>query len=364
MTHPDPSKSRRALLLDAGKVVAAIGAAGAAGCFPPVDGEWAALTPECEDPDPIVPVQGASRVVEVSRPSSVRETTDSTGARKTAIDADAMRPMLDAALEDLTESKSPWNAILPDYSRSMRVGIKVNCLNETLPTSAPLIRALVASLRESLDLGPERIIVWDRRLDELQPNPPRLQLTHEYLGATVMGTVKSLRDSSGPGYSAAICGVVEGKPTRLSRIMTELTDVTINCPVLKTHTISGITGAMKNIYGVIDNPSEYHKNLPTALPALYRLPPIRKHVRLNVLDALIAVTVGGTSSPPDTLPRRVLVSRDPLALDSFALALVNQLREAKGLGLPPVSTDLTGWLTRGHSLGLGTLAYELRTIEQ
>jgi hypothetical protein len=50
----------------------------------------------------------------------------------------------------------------------------------------------------------------------------------------------------------------------------------------------------------------YHRNLATGdlatdLPALYRLPrlpPIRRHIRLTVLDALVVVTAGGTPSPP------------------------------------------------------------------
>ncbi|MCC7385865.1 MAG: DUF362 domain-containing protein [Deltaproteobacteria bacterium] len=358
------SRTRRQLLSDAGKTAAGAAALGLGGCFPRVDGSWAAITEACEDHDPAVPLDGASRVIEVHRESSVVEATDASGARRVSLDASAMRPMLEAALAALTDSDTPWRSILPDYSASMRIGLKVNCLNETLPTSVPLVKALITSLREALDVDPARIVVWDRRLDELQPPPPRARFTQEDLGVEVVGTVRSIGDASGPGYSAAICGVVEGRPTRLSRIMTELTDVTINCPVLKTHTISGITGAMKNIYGVIDNPSEYHRNLVTALPALFRLPPIRKHIRLNVLDALIAVTVGGTSSPPDTFPRRILVATDPLAIDSCALALVNQLRAAKGLGLPPVDEALTAWLTRGHQLGLGTLSYDAKRIEQ
>ena len=143
-----------------------------------------------------------------------------------------------------------------------------------------------------------------------------------------------------------------------------MTDFTINCPVLKTHEVSGVTGALKNIYGIIDIPGEYHHNLLEALPALYRLPPIRNRIRLTVIDALIAVTTGGTSSPPDTTPRRVLVSLDPLAADSHALALVNQLRAEKNLNLSAVDPAITTWLKNGYDLGLGTLRYQLRAVTQ
>ena len=75
----------------------------------------------------------------------------------------------------------------------------------------------------------------------------------------VMGTVQLDHRLRGPGLRDAICGVVAGETPRLSRILTELTDVTINGPVLKTHGVSGITAAMKNIYGVIHNPGDYHR---------------------------------------------------------------------------------------------------------
>ena len=159
-----------------------------------------------------------------------------------------------------------------------------------------------------------------------------------------------------------MCGRIAGKSPRLSRILTDLTDFTVNCPVLKTHGVSGVTGALKNIYGIIHNPGDYHGSLLTALPALYRLPPIRNRIRLTVIDALIAVTTGGTSSPPDTVPRRILVSQDPLAADSYALKLVNQLRAEKNLNLAEVDPSVTTWLQNGFELGLGTLRYQLRAL--
>lgn len=347
-------RTRRDFLAAAARAAAGASVAGLGGCFPDVGGSWPQVGPECADDEPITPVAGASRVVEVHREDSVVDG---------AVNAAAMRPMLDAALAALTDGAAdPWRLLLPDYTDATRIGLKVNCLNEYLPTTVPLVAALVASLRDGLGIAPERLIVWDRRLDELSPAPPRRRFDAETVpGATIMGTWSSLEDWSGPGYTDALCGEVEGKVPRLSRILTDLTDLTINCPVLKTHGVSGVTGAMKNIYGIIHNPGDYHRNLVTALPALYRLPPIRRHIRLNVLDALVAVTTGGTSSPPDAYPKRILVSADALALDNYALALVNQLRADKGIGLPDVDPTLTTWLGLSHELGLGALDYELVT---
>ena len=360
-----PSQTRRQFLADAARVGAGTAAAGAlSGCFPDVGGEWPHVTPACQDEAAVTPVAGASRVVDVYREDAVVEVDDG-GVIRQEINEAVVGPMLDAALAELTDGAAqPWHSLLPDYTSATRIGIKANCLNYAVPTSVAMIKALVASLRAELDIDAARIIVWDRRLDELAPPAPRHLYDGDEIGATILGTINSITDSGGPGYSDAICGVVAGKVPRLSRIITELTDLTINCPVLKNHGISGVTGALKNIYGIIDNPGEYHDNVITALPELYRLPPIRDHIRLTVLDALAAITTGGTSAPAaDAYPRRVIVSQDPLALDSYALALVNQLRGLKTPPAPAVDPSLTEWMQNGYELGLGTVAYELRELD-
>jgi len=349
-------KTRREFLARAAGVGAGAAVGGLLGCFPDVGGEWPEVSALCRDDSALAPVPGASRVVEVFREDSIVDDE---------INAEVMRPMIDEALAEISGGAAdPWRALLPDYTDATRIGIKVNCLNGQVPTAVPLVKALIESLRDSLGVTADRVIVWDRRLDELSPPPPRHLYDAEEIGATVMGTINSTTDLGGPGYSEAICGMVAGRAPRLSRILTELTDVTINCPVLKTHDISGVTAALKNIYGVIDNPHEYHSNIVTALPELYRLPPIRERMRLTVCDALVAVTRGGTSSPPDTYPKRILVAQDPLALDSYAVDLVNQLRRESGFGLSDIDPSFTEWLQNGYDLGLGTLDYDLVAVEQ
>lgn len=338
--------SRRQFLLGA-----ASASATALGCFPDVGGTWPQLTEACLQSSP-VQANERSPVIEVLRADSVLVDPST---QRASVQEGPVREMVDEALTALGGA-APWRTLLPDFVPGMRVGIKVNVLNELCPTSVPLVKALVGSLSAGLELDPRDIIVWDRRLDELE----RAGFTSESVGATVMGTVNSMGDSRGPGYGEPICGMVAGKAPRLSRILTELTDLTLNCPVLKTHAICGVTAALKNVYGVIDIPGEYHRNLSSALPALYQLPPVRSRFRLALVDALVAVTTGGTSSPPDTVPRRILLSADPVATDAYALALVEKLRAEKEIGLPPVDRSVMGWLEKAAAEGLGTLEYELR----
>lgn len=347
-----PAKTRRDFLKDAARAAGAASLAGLAGCFPDVGGRWPTVTEACLGESRPVPEALAGKVSEVFCEASV------VTKPRYELQVEQVRPMLDAALGGLAPSVSElWRQVVPEFDASTRVGIKVNCLNSSVPTSAPLVKALCDVLVEQAGVSRDRILVWDRRTDELK----RCGFTSEALGGVaVQGTLESMDDASGPGYGDPICGAVAGKTPRLSRILTDLTDVTINVPVLKTHGVSGVTAAFKNIYGIIDIPASYHSNLVQTLPVLYALPPIRNAMRLHVLDAYQAIVTGGTSDPPDTVVKTIAVSADPLALDQYSLDLANQLRKAKNIAkLGPVDDKVTGWLQGAAKLGLGKLEYQV-----
>ncbi|MDH5399231.1 MAG: DUF362 domain-containing protein [Cyclobacteriaceae bacterium] len=117
-------------------------------------------------------------------------------------------------------------------------------------------------------------------------------------------------------------------------------DFMINVANAKTHRASGVTGVMKNTYGCTDNPVATHGNTewrdalssPFAgtrkcIPVFYKAIQEQTPCILNVMDALAGVYHGGPLSGQVFGENALAVSRDPVALDSYALALINKHRK-------------------------------------
>jgi uncharacterized protein (DUF362 family) len=367
--------TRREVLTGAAGAAAAASLGGLAGCFPNTGGDWPDTAPPvcgCTPPDAgspaeqnTSPVTGTSTVVAIKRDDAV----DAKGKSLDQPQFDAVASMIDSVLSTLADgADNPWSAIIPGISKCTRIGLKVNCLNSTVATSAAVVRAIIKSLRtHHPDLCPGNIIVWDRRTDELVGAGKYTK--DDLQGARLQGTINSMTDRTGPGYSTRHFGRFQGREPRISRIIVDQTDVTINLPVFKMHYQSGVTAAFKNIYGIIDIPGEYHSDeknpdagLQTALPALYAIPVIRNSIKLTIIDGLRAVIDGDTNKPCDATPCRIIGSMDPLALDYYAFDLLNQLRAAHRPALGPVDKKLTKWLGNAHAMGLGAQNYKLVTL--
>jgi uncharacterized protein (DUF362 family) len=353
--------TRREMLTGAAGTAVAVSTGAIAGCFPSVGGQWPDASPSCgsspdaSDDEPKSPVMGTALVATIQRDDSI----DSKGKSLGQAQLDATQSMVDALLSRLADgAENPWPVLIPSINACTRIGIKVNCLNTFFGTSPAVVGAIITSLMTRQHVAPGNIIVWDRRLDELNSawknGTPLLQ------GARLVGTVTSPTDTKGPGY-VATKNEIGGSTPRLSRILTDMTDVTINCPVLKTHGQSGITAALKNVYGVIDNPGDYHGTLlQTALPEIYRIPQICNSIKLTVVDALQAVTSGDTADRPTMMPGRIFASLDPLALDRYAYDLINQLRAVRKQSA--VEAGIVSWIEYAHQLGLGAKEYTLADV--
>jgi hypothetical protein len=404
-------RTRREILADAAKAAAAASAAGLAGCFPSVGGKWPPPSPDagaqCSNPDGGAtessepPRAVTPAVVEVFREDSLAP------GSKTILQPPVIAEMLDAGLLALARQvkmlsseqaqdggvadagepqdalldgdlDNPWKVLLPSYQAGQTIGIKVNCLG-VVATSPALVRALIASLRDKLGVDPGKIVVWDRYLSDLTGNGK--YTSEDLAGARMYGTLTRGVDeekgenqddpnfTDGHGYGDTICSVPKGqlesgtgpgRYPRVTRIVTHETALTINCLAFKSHNVSGITGALKSVYGIIDNPGHYHKDFDVVAPPLYAIPAVRKSISLIICDAIRGVLSGPPSGPSNCIPRRILLAQDPVAMDSYIHVLLNQLRAAIGSG--PIVPSPDPWLDKAASMGLGTRGYQLVTV--
>ena len=239
-----------------------------------------------------------------------------------AIDSTRLLAMLDRAVQALFDRDNPQEAWSQVVSRGERVGLKVNCLaGRGLSTNVALVDAVCERLQQ---VGIKDIVIWDRLNDDLES--AHFKVKERGAGVRCFGN-----DSLGYEDELAVSGSVG---SLLARTLTQVCDAVISLPVLKDHGITGVTMALKNMFGAIHNPNKYHLSVGDPYIAdVNMLPPVRQKLRLHICDAITAQYEGGPSFMPQwTWPQNgLLVSRDPVALDQVGWQMIERKRAEKGL---------------------------------
>jgi len=240
------------------------------------------------------------------------------------VDSRRMLGLLDRAMQTLFDRDHPVEA----WSRLVRpgdkVGLKVNALGgRGLASNLQLVEAICERLQEA-GIKAVDIVVWDHDTDEMERAGFRIAMGGS--GVQCFGTDRV-------DYEQEL--VTHGSVgSRLSRILTQRSNVLINLPVLKDHDGAGVTIALKNMYGVIHNPNKYHPNgCNPYIADLNMLPEIRSRMRLTICDATTAQYEGGPGYKPEYSWKQnaLLVSQDPVALDYTGWQTIERKRAEKGL---------------------------------
>jgi len=239
-------------------------------------------------------------------------------------DSDRLMKMLDRAMQSLYTADSPVDAWKKVVRPGEVVGLKVNGLaGRGISTSVLLVEAVCERLREA-GIPQKDIVIWDRLNMDLESAGFRLASHRDRIrciGNDALGYEDDLSIYSSVG-------------SRLAKTLTQVCDAVINLPVLKDHSIAGVTIALKNLFGAIHNPNKYHLNVGDPYVAdVNMLPPIRQKVRLHICDALTAQYEGGPSFMPQwTWPfNGLMVSLDPVAMDYLGWQILEQKRSDKGM---------------------------------
>lgn len=285
--------------------------------------------------------EGKSRVVIVREPSVLTP--------ENRINGDVVQKMVDLSVKRLTGEPTPEDAWKKLFSPKDVVGIKVNCLfGPTASTSREIVNAIIKGLI-SAGVLENNIIVWDRSEGDLRKSG--FTINRSGTGVQYYAT-----DSPGAGYESTRIskGSFNG---RVSRILTERITALINAPILKDHNIAGVTIAMKNHYGSIDNPGDHHgNNCDPYIADLNSIPAIKDKTRLIICDAIRPIANGGPGDSPGYRWKYggIITSQDPVALDYIGWQIIEERRKEIGLrdlasvGRPPK------WIATASKLGLGT----------
>ncbi len=241
-----------------------------------------------------------------------------------AVNPGRIRQLLDRAMADLFADREPsrhWSRIVRP---GQMVGIKVNTLGgRGLSSNVQLVDAICERLQEA-GVAAANIVVWDRDSTELERAGFRVRTGGNQVqcfGTDRVGFEDELSSWGSVG-------------SRLSKILTRRCDVLINVPVLKDHDGAGVSIALKNMYGTIHNPNKYHPNGCDPFVAdVNMLSEIHGKLRLTICDATTACYEGGPSFKPEFTWRHntVIVSENPVALDTVGWQMIERKRREKGL---------------------------------
>ncbi len=138
---------------------------------------------------------------------------------------------------------------------------------------------------------------------------------------------------------------VQAKSFFLSREVFEA-DAIINICKMKTHALERITGAVKNMYGCIHglHKAKGHTVYPSADSFARMLTDLNRFLkpRLYIMDGIVAMEGNGPTSGDPVSMNVLLMSQDPVALDSVFCRLIN------------LRPELVPTNYHGEKLGLGS----------
>lgn len=267
---------------------------------------------------------GKSRVVLV-RNTDMATTTDTDKIRRMLMDMahEGVRAFVggDATKEDA------WRKFINPEDV---VGVKITGISPPM-SSHPAIADAVAEGASFCGVAPKNVIVFDKEDRDLIMS-----------GFTVNrgGNDVQCYGTVGPPGSGFV-GYEENQTFRrdtayhLSRIVSRQCTALVNIPVIKDHSFAGLTCALKNHFGCIDNPNTFHKvnHCCEAIADVNRDPNILNKQRLIICDARAFQYEGGPSFKPQYLQPyfALMVATDPVAMDVIALELVDMCREKNGL---------------------------------
>lgn len=264
------------------------------------------------------------------------------------LNAGEVQKLVDRAIIRLTDAPdavSGWKKIAGPGDT---FGIKPNCLGGKALSSSPVMAAAIVNGLMSAGVKDSDIIIWERTNRELER--AGYDLNYAKNGLRCFGT-----DSRGVGYGNDFHQYGE-VASLISRIFEDQIEKNINFPLLKDHSVAGISGGLKNLYGLVHNPNKYHPNNCNPYAAhVSALPIVKEKNVLTIMDMTKLQYHGGPGYVPKYLekPGGVLMSFDPIAIDSNGYEIIEEYRTKNGMKSLKDSGREPLWIATGNQIGLG-----------
>ena len=244
------------------------------------------------------------------------------------LDEKRVGELLDRAIGEYTGRRRAVDAwkhiVLQGGGRDKVIGLKTNGLGgKGISTHLAIVMAISERLQQA-GVKPGNILVWDRFARDL-----------EACGLTINQDPSRVRcfgsDVSGYEDKLETWGTAR---VNFSKILTRECAMVINLPILKDHSMAGVTFAMKNMYGVVERPQDLHATgCNPGVADLNAFPVIREKIKLTIGDAMSSVYEGGPGFHPEHLwqPNALIVGEDRVAIDHTAWGIIEKKRAEVGL---------------------------------
>ncbi len=280
------------------------------------------------------------------------------------------RRMVDALVRTATgcsDTRTAWRELAGDDTR---VGIKV-CASggPYFSTRRGVVAAVVAGLR---DAGVRDVIVWDKSAAALREagftsqrlgcevrgiEPPRgwdreASFQAPVLGKLIWGDLLFADKIGFRGIGQSEESLLSSK-SHLATVLSRDVPRFINIAALSDEPGCGVAGTLFSaVIGNLDNWrrfTTFGEGGASAIADCYADPRLGGKCVLHILDALAFTYAGGTGGNPQnsTIHNSLYASRDPVALDTLGLELLEKAR--KLAGFDAIGTK-AAWL-KGTSIG-------------
>ena len=358
---------------------------------------WSVLSAVAQtDPPPPAPadLSAAEQQPQVPPRSFVYQAQSRDAIYDYQVNASTVRYMVDELVKATTGEAtvaSAWSSLVKP---SDIVGIKV-CANGAplFSTHPAVVAAIVAGLTES-GVPADNIVVWDREEQALKVAgyrskgagyrlmwsegnyDPQGILTSPIAGQLIYGDLlfvgkqptnfKEELDADPKDKNRVKRPKRDNLSDRshISRVLTHTVTKVVNVPVLSDHAYCGLSGALFNM--TIQNVDNWRRLIQPpdsgdpSIAEAYVDPRISSKVVIHIMDGLVALYAGGPIGDTNYAIQygAVYASKDPVALDAFAVRKMDQWRLSAKLN--PVSKSAK-WLQTSFLYGLGNA--DLNRIE-